>query len=85
MADLPMLRTRDVAAELSVDQEVVRTYIRAGYLAAVNVATPGCKRPRWRVAPDELEAVKRLRGSRPPKTTRPGRKPRQPANVIKFY
>jgi excisionase family DNA binding protein len=77
------LTVADVAARLAVKDEVVLGWIRSGELRAVNVASAGCHRPRWRIATEALELFQAARRSqlRPP-TKRP-RKRR--TAVVEFF
>lgn len=34
----------------------IRRHIRSGKLAAVNLASPGTHKPRWRIPPESLRA-----------------------------
>ena len=74
----------DIAKALGVNQTKVLGWIRRGELRAVNVAaTPG-RRPRWRIAPEGLEAFLAARSAQPPvKVTR--RRRRADPQVIQFF
>lgn len=60
-----MLSVPDVSRRLGVKPDKVRGWIGRGELVGVNVASKTRGRPRWRVAPDELERFLRARQSVP--------------------
>lgn len=71
MLDAPAKTPPEIAKRLKVKPETVITWIRSGRLQALNVASPGCRRPRYRVTPEALEAFERsLSVTPPPKTQR---------------
>ena len=77
---------RDIAERFGVDVSKVLTWINAGELAAVNVATRASDRPSWRIFPDALAEFEAARSSKPkPPTPKSQRKQRQPASVIEFF
>jgi hypothetical protein len=76
------LTVRDVSRRLRVGPDKVRTWIRAGEMAAVNTARAGCGRPRWVVLPEALAAFEARRAGGPP--ARPARRRRRPA-AVDFY
>jgi excisionase family DNA binding protein len=60
------LRPPQVAQLLGVDVHTVLGWIRAGELRAVNVAaSPHGKRPRWRIAADDLAVFEGRRAAGP--------------------
>ena len=60
-----------VAEQLGIDPGKVIAWIRAGQLAAVNVAENVGGRPRYRISPDALDAFLLGRSTAPdPKPTR---------------
>jgi excisionase family DNA binding protein len=70
------LTTRDVARRLRVGEDKVRTWVRRGELAAVNVASSLCGRPQLRITPEALAAFEQSRAAgAPPKPTRRRRRP----------
>ena len=74
---------REIAERYAVAPEKVLLWIDVGELAAVNVASPGSSRPRWRVTAEALEAFERRRAAVPP-APRPKRRQR-PADVKRFF
>ena len=63
----PMLTPPQVAKRLAVKSDKVRAWIRSGKLRALDVSE-GAKRPRFRVAPDDLDDFLRsLQVVAPPK------------------
>ncbi len=73
---------RELAQLLRVSPAKVLTWIRNGELAAVNVASTLCGKPRFVILPDALAAFERRRaGAVPPKPRR--RKKR--TELIDFY
>lgn len=54
-----------VADQLGIDPSKVIAWIGSGTLVAVNVAQGTGGRPRWRIAPSELQAFLLRRQSRP--------------------
>jgi excisionase family DNA binding protein len=79
------LTVTEVARELGVDVRNVLAWITSGELRAANVArSRDCKRPRWRITRDALDAFILSRtASAPP--TRARRRSRLPAGVVEFY
>ena len=73
----------EVAEYLGVDNGKVLTWIRAGELTAVNVATRRGSRPRWRIRVDELERF--LCARRSEAAPKSARRPRRQDDVIAFY
>jgi hypothetical protein len=71
----------DVAARYRVSPDKVRTWVRRGDLAAVNVASTLCGKPQLRVTPDALAAFERGRSAAPP--PKPARRKRTTA--VDFY
>jgi len=76
-----------VAADMLVDQERVLAWIHAGELQAVNVASPGACRPRWRILRTALdEFMTARRNKKPePETQAPQRKRRQQESYVKYF
>lgn len=73
-----------VARRLGIKAERVIGFIRSGELVAVNLASKGRTRPRYRIAPEDLQAFLLRRSVRPAPPTR--RRQRYRAdNVIEFY
>jgi len=71
------LRPREVAEILDVKLETVLAYIRAGQLAAVNVAHPDARRrARWRISIEALEQFVTKRTIQPA-PSKPAPRPRQ--------
>ena len=61
-----------IAKRLGVKPERVIAWIRAGKLQAMNVASPGCIRPRYRITPEALADFEASLMVIPP--TRPARR-----------
>ena len=66
-----------IAKRLRVSPEKVLNWIRKGELRAVNISDGG-RRPRYRVAPDDLEAFLKRREVQPPPPIQRRRRRRQP-------
>jgi len=76
------LTVADLARRYRVSPDKVRAWISRGELAAVNVASALCGKPRWVVTAEALAAFERARaGGPPPKPQR--RRRRQ--EVIDYY
>lgn len=73
-----------VARRYGVAPETVVGWIRAGELAAINVAAPGTIRPRFRVSPSALEAFERRR-SATPSPKQPRRRRRVPDGTRSYF
>lgn len=73
----------EVATALRVDSAKVRTWILSGALPAVNLASAGRSRPRWRVSPTDLEAFLEARRHKP--RAKPIRRRRKGAIAIKEF
>jgi len=72
-----------VASRLRVSPEKVIAWIRAGELRAIDVATRGSRRPRYRIDPADLVAFENGRAvvARPA----PSRRRRRSPEVIEFF
>lgn len=78
------LKVREVAEQLRVLPETVCNWIAAKKLKATNVASPDCRRKRWRIDEDDLAKFVRLRTTVPESTTvKPGRP--EKSDVIEFF
>jgi excisionase family DNA binding protein len=74
----------EVARVLRVDVMKVLAWINRGELAAVNVASPGATRPRWRISEPALQDFLRARTATPPPPVQ--RRPRRRrSHVIEFF
>jgi excisionase family DNA binding protein len=74
-----------VGKQLRVSPSKIVAWIRAAELRAVNVASSVRGRPRWRIAPEDLEAFLARRQFPPaPKVSRTRRRPRD-TGVIQFF
>ncbi len=51
---------------LVVADEKIIEFINSGELRAVNVATKGSKRPRWRITPEAIAEFEASRSNAPP-------------------
>lgn len=80
-----MLTPPAVARRLGVSPGKILNLIRGGELAAIDVATRGSRRPRYRIDPDALERfiAARAVGS-PPATQQRRRRPRVTGPVREF-
>ncbi|MGH7169367.1 MAG: helix-turn-helix domain-containing protein [Gemmataceae bacterium] len=75
-----------IAARLGVAAETVIGWIRSGELPAANVAKRGCRRPRYRIAPEDLEAfLATRRPDAPARAAKPSRRRKQESGVIQYY
>lgn len=72
-----------IAEQLGIEPQKVRTWIQRGELVASNVADRVDGRPRWRVSASELEAFLARRQSRPP--VKAARRRRVEPNVKQFF
>ncbi len=79
-----MLTPPEVAQQIGIDAEKVRTWIATGELRAVNIAERVSGRPRWRIRPDDLEAFLESRTAAPAAPARRRRHPK-PKHVIQFF
>lgn len=52
----PLLSVKDAARMVQLSPWTIRRHIRSGKLAAVNLASPGTHKPRWRIPPESLRA-----------------------------
>lgn len=55
---LRYLSTGTIAEAAGVSRRTVARDIKSGILPAVDIATPGSTRPRWRVAEHDLQGYK---------------------------
>jgi hypothetical protein len=74
-----------VAARYGVSPEKVLTWIHAGDLRAVNVATRATGRPRWLVDEADLIAFEQRRQANVAGPARPARRRARQMDVIEFY
>lgn len=73
-----------LAKRYGVDPNKILGLIESGELVAINLATRGASRPRWRISPDAIAAFEAVRSSRPqPKVSRIRRK--KDPSVIEFF
>src|SRR5262249_54559621 len=79
----PGLSVADLARRYRVSPDKVRTWISRGELAAVNVASALCGKPRWVVMPEALAAFERRRAGGPPPKAASRR--RRPPGFIDYY
>lgn len=56
MESLDLLTIQEVADLLGCSKPHVYRLIGLGVIATVNIATPGAKRPKTRIRPDDLKA-----------------------------
>jgi hypothetical protein len=85
VTDLPRwLSPPQVGQIVGVTPEKVIAMIRSGELRAIDVATRGSRRPRYRVRPEDLESWARGREAVPTPTARATRRRRQ-SGVKEFY
>jgi excisionase family DNA binding protein len=85
MTDLdrePLLTVRDVAAQLRVKPDIVLSFISAHHLRAVNVASVGSRRPRWRIDQADVDVflATRRTGTRPVPTRR-----KRPSTAVEYF
>ncbi len=66
----------DLCAEFGTSKVRVLAWIAAGELAAINIGSPGCKRPTWRITQDALDAFIAARSTQPP-APKPARRQRK--------
>ena len=78
----PLLTPSDVAAQLKVTAEQVRSLIRSGRLLAINVGS-GKKRPLYRVSKEALDEF--IKAGSQTTTSRNKRTARQVARVPDFF
>lgn len=84
-APQPEERTYSVdqlAMLLQVKPHVVLAFISAGELKAENIASPGSKRPRWRIWPDELKKFRARRTQLPVDEPTPRRRKKTGPQLI---
>ena len=71
------------AEQVGVDAKKIIDEIRAGRMVAVDLATPGSKRPRYRISDEAFEDWLRSRQVRPPVKPQPRR--RKQLNVREYF
>jgi hypothetical protein len=74
-----------IAHRLQMSPDRIIAAIRRGELRAADVAEPGTIRPRWRIAPEWLDAWLRSRMQAPPPPPQAQRRTRRPTHVIDRY
>jgi len=78
------LNPPELAKLMRVNPDKVLGWINSGELRAVNVAGRGCKRPRWRIAIEDVALFERAREARKPEP-RLRRTRTLPDEVIKYF
>jgi hypothetical protein len=73
---------RQVAEQLVVAPEKILALIESGELLAVNVASAGSSRPRWRISQEAFDQFLQRRQNRPPA---PRVQRRRKATTVKEY
>jgi len=85
VADLPRwLSPPQVGQIVGVTPEKIIAMIRSGELRAIDVATRGSRRPRFRVRPEDLESWARGRQAVPTPTP-PAPRRSQRSGIKEFY
>ncbi|MEO2033396.1 MAG: helix-turn-helix domain-containing protein [Planctomycetaceae bacterium] len=80
---MPRLTVRQVAELLQVKPQTVREFIAAGWLRAINVASPSALRPRWRIHVTDLAAFENRRSAQQPAQSK--RRRRQSSEITQYY
>lgn len=73
-----------IARELGVNTDRVLAMIRRGEMRAIDVREPTSTRPRYRIAPEWLEAWLQARTVPPPEPA-PVRRTRRPPTAKQYY
>lgn len=79
----PGYTTADLSARWRVSPDKVRGWIERGELAALNVATHACARPRYVVTADAVAAFERRRSAAP--TPKAPRRRRAKSEIHDYY
>jgi hypothetical protein len=80
------LSTADVAQKLTVSQDKVLAWIRAGELRATNIATKGSAKPIWKIDPSELQSFALLYSNAGTERARqPKRRKTNRPDEVQFY
>lgn len=74
-----------IAEQFGVAVEKVIAWIKSGELAAMNLANRGCRRPRYSITPDALDAFKQSRQVIPHSVAPTRRVRRKPAGNVREY
>jgi len=77
------LTVPEVARRYRVAPETVLAWVKSGQLAAINVARPGSRRPRFRVDQTDLVAFDARRAVVP--IVKPTGRRRQDPSIIEFF
>jgi hypothetical protein len=72
----------DLARRYRVGEDKVRSWIKAGELAAINTSATMCGKPRFVVTPDALFAFEQRRSVSPPKKQQ---RRKRKAEIVDFY
>lgn len=80
-----MLSTAQIAQRLGIGVDKVLRWVRSGELVAVNVATRATGRPRYMIAPEDLERFLESRRVRPNEPRPRQRRRNQRSGVIEFF
>jgi len=62
----------------------VIAWIRSGELVALNLASPGCARPRYRITPEAITAFEQAKSTAPPPPKK-SKRYRSPVTVREFF
>lgn len=73
----------EIATELRVKPATVRGWITSGQLRAVNLASAGCRRPRFRIDPADLAIFLNRRSAGP--TAKTPRRRKKDESVTQYF
>jgi excisionase family DNA binding protein len=79
------LTVPEVAERLRVGEDTVRGWIATEELKAINVASRGSRRPKWRISPEALAAFEAARAAGAPRPALSPQSRRRPAKPTKTY
>ncbi len=79
----PWLTPPEVARRYGIKADRVIAMIRAGVIRAIDVASPGSRRPRFRIHEADLVAFEHRREVRP--LSQPNRRRQKNRDVIEFF
>ena len=75
----------EIAGEIRADVSIVRSWIDAGLLRAINTSRPGSKKPRWKISEAIWLAFAAMQAATPKPDQSPRRRRNQAADLTEFF
>jgi excisionase family DNA binding protein len=81
---LALLTVKQVAERLQLSDDAITGLIARKAIRAIDVSTPGSRKPRWRIKPEALDDFLATRTNTPTPAKSP-RRQRSSESVIEFF